>query len=219
MRILVCDHHVVFAESLAHVLAVLGHEVVVKGHPDEAAVALGRDHIDVCMLGVRSGPESAVDRLAGLRACAPRTRIVLLAEGVDRALVAAAEAAGVSAIADKCQRVTEIIDLLRRVHAGEPVPLRPRVDGAAPGPRPRVANDAQRLAAFLTPRERQVLSALVCGEDTTRLARSLGISPTTARCHIQSVLTKMGAHSRLEVATTAVRFGMVSPQTGEWLIR
>jgi DNA-binding NarL/FixJ family response regulator len=219
MRILVCDHHIVFAESLAHVLAILGNEVVVNGHPDEAAVVLGREHIDVCVLGVRFGPDSAVDRLAELRACAPRTRIVLLAEGVDRALLAAAEAAGVSAIADKCQRVSEIIDLLRRIHAGEPVPARARVECAAPGRRPRVANDAQRLAAFLTPRERQVLSALVCGEDTTKLARSLGITATTARCHIQSVLTKMGAHSRLEVATTAVRSGMVCPQTGEWLIR
>jgi two-component system nitrate/nitrite response regulator NarL len=50
------------------------------------------------------------------------------------------------------------------------------------------------------------------------VARSLGIASTTARCHIQSLLTKMGAHSRLEVATVAVRSGMVSPASGEWLI-
>jgi two-component system nitrate/nitrite response regulator NarL len=58
---------------------------------------------------------------------------------------------------------------------------------------------------------------LVRGEDTAKLARRLGISRTTVRCHVQSVLTKMGAHSRLEVATTAVRTGVVSPRTGEWL--
>jgi two-component system nitrate/nitrite response regulator NarL len=73
------------------------------------------------------------------------------------------------------------------------------------------------LAAFLTPREREVLSALVCGDDTKKVARSLGIAAATARCHIQSLLTKMGAHSRLEAATTAVRSGMINPETGQWL--
>ena len=62
-----------------------------------------------------------------------------------------------------------------------------------------------------------MLSALVRGDDTNTLARSLGIAAATARCHIQNVLTKLGAHSRLEAATRAVRNGMVSPETGAWL--
>jgi two-component system nitrate/nitrite response regulator NarL len=80
------------------------------------------------------------------------------------------------------------------------------------------SSTAHRLATFLTKREREVLSALVRGSDTMNLASSLGISQTTARCHIQSVLTKMGVHSRLEAATGAVRHGMIRPDTGEWLI-
>jgi len=47
---------------------------------------------------------------------------------------------------------------------------------------------------------------------------ALGITANTARCHIQAVLMKLGAHSRLEAATTAVRYGMVDPQTGKWLL-
>jgi two-component system, NarL family, nitrate/nitrite response regulator NarL len=219
MRILICDYHVLFAESLAYLLMARGKQVVaVTHHPDQAASVLRYEPVDVWVLDVQYGPESAVDRLAGLRMAAPRTRIVLLAGQVDDALRAAAHAAGVHGVADKRQPVAEIIDLLDRVHAGRPVPAYGPIGGPVSVPRQRPANDAQRLAAFLTPRERQVLSALVCGEDTTKLARSLGIAATTARCHIQSVLTKMGAHSRLEVATTAVRFGMVSPETGEWLL-
>jgi DNA-binding NarL/FixJ family response regulator len=93
----------------------------------------------------------------------------------------------------------ELLRILDRVHEARSTP-------------------ALRMAAFLTPREREVLGALVRGQDTTRLARELGIAGATARCHIQSVLTKLGAHSRLEAATTAVRFGMVNPQTGRWLL-
>jgi two-component system nitrate/nitrite response regulator NarL len=112
-----------------------------------------------------------------------------------------------------------MIDLLDRVHAGQQVPI-PTLRTAPSTPQSWrwAVNDAHRLAAYLTPREREVLSALVCGQDTKKVARSLGITATTARCHIQSLLTKMGAHSRLEVATTAVRFGIINPTTGEWLI-
>jgi two-component system nitrate/nitrite response regulator NarL len=217
MRVLICDHHVVFAESLAHVLAARGMRVVaVAHHPDDAISAVRRLDIDVCLLGVRYGAVSAIGRLPQLCAASPVTRVVLLAGEVDQVLVAAGRAAGVRGIADKHQTVAEIVDIVERVHRGETV-LPARLTQVVPAPR-RPVNDAQRLAAFLTPRERQVLSALVRGDDTHKLARSLGIAAATARCHIQNVLTKLGAHSRLEAATSAVRNGMVSPVTGAWLI-
>ncbi|WP_432969883.1 response regulator transcription factor [Dactylosporangium sp. CA-233914] len=220
MRILVCDHHVVFAESLAHLLATRGADVVaVTNDLDETLTLLARETVDICLLDVVFGAQTVVDRLGDLRVAAPSTKVVLVCGHIDQALVNAAWAAGVSGIADKRQPVAEIIEILARVHAGRlAIPARPPAAVSIPRARPKPANDAQRLATFLTPREREVLSALVSGVNTSKLARNLGIATATARCHIQSVLTKMGAHSRLEVATTAVRSGMVSPHTGEWLI-
>jgi two-component system nitrate/nitrite response regulator NarL len=218
MRLLICDHHVVFAESLAHLLAERGDEVVtVTHHPDALVKALRRHLVDVCVLDVRFGAVSALQRLPELCAAAPFTRVVLLAAQVDAPLLAAGRAAGVRGIADKRQPLADILDLLDRVHAGESVVLTEAEEPVTSGPDRRPANDVQRLAGFLTPRERQVLSALVRGDDTAKLARSLGIAAATARCHIQNVLTKLGAHSRVEAATSAVRYGMVSPQTGDWL--
>ena len=218
MRILLCDRQVVFAESLAHLLTARGEQVVGVTHNlDAAAAALGEREADVFLLDVIFGTERRLDGLARLRRSIPRTNVVLLSGSIDDDLRARALAAGVDAIGDKRQPVAEIIDLLYRVHSGDRPRLTPRVENHFRCRR-RYANDAHRLAAFLTPRERQVLSALVRGDDTTKVARSLGIATNTARCHIQSLLTKMGAHSRLEVATTAVRHGMVNPQTGDWLI-
>jgi two-component system nitrate/nitrite response regulator NarL len=219
MRLLVCDYHVVFAEALAHVLAARGATIVGVTHdPDQLLRVLRREPVDVCLLDVVFGTHSAVQRLAELGAAAPTARFVLLAAEAGPGLVEAGRAAGVRGIGDKRQPVSAIVELLARVHAGELV-LRP---GPAAGPRaPRAAarpqNDAQRLAGYLTPREREVLSALVRGDDTNKLARSLGIAAATARCHVQNVLTKLGAHSRLEAATSAVRYGMISPETGDWL--
>jgi two-component system nitrate/nitrite response regulator NarL len=220
MRVLVCDDHVVFAESLAHLLGALGPEVVATTfNPDQAIGVLRQTQVDVGLFDVMFGAQTILDRLADIRGVAPATRLVLLGARLDSRTIAAAKAGGVRGVADKRSPIADIVRILQRVHQGELV--LPDDIVAEPPARPAKgspAHTAQRLAAFLTPREREVLAALVCGRDTTRLAHQLGIAETTARCHIQSVLMKLGAHSRLEAATTAVRFGMVDPLTGQWVL-
>jgi two-component system nitrate/nitrite response regulator NarL len=87
-------------------------------------------------------------------------------------------------------------------------------------PKPRPArdrarsDDARRLAAFLTGRERECLNLLVEGLDTSSIATKLGVSAATVRTHVQSVLTKLGVHSRLEAASYAVRYGLLDEATG-----
>jgi two-component system, NarL family, nitrate/nitrite response regulator NarL len=220
MRVLICDDHVIFAESLAYLLMAFNREVVeVTHHPSQAVAALRRTQVDICLLDVVFGSESAVGWLPALRGAAPQTRILLLCGLIDAALLAASRAAGVRGIIDKRQPVMEVIGVMDQVHAGELVVPDKRSVEPPHNAALRPATAAVRhLATYLTPREREVLSALVCGADTTKLARTMGIAQATARCHIQSVLIKMGAHSRLEAATSAVRHGMVDPETGEWLI-
>src|SRR5204863_2507694 len=65
------------------------------------------------------------------------------------------------------------------------------------------------LVSQLTTREREVLSLLVEGADGGAIARRLGISRNTVRTHVQSILTKLQVHSRLEAATMAVRHHLV----------
>jgi DNA-binding CsgD family transcriptional regulator len=57
----------------------------------------------------------------------------------------------------------------------------------------------------LTRRERQVLTLLSEGNSTKRVAERLSISPTTVRNHVQSVLRKLGVHSKLEAVSLALR--------------
>lgn len=67
----------------------------------------------------------------------------------------------------------------------------------------------EMLMADLTPRERQVLGLLTEGATSARIAERLGISPNTARTHIQNVRTKLGVNSSIEAAAVAMRFGTV----------
>jgi two-component system nitrate/nitrite response regulator NarL len=220
MRLLICDHHVLFAESLAHMLATRGYgNVGITHHPDRLVELLRGEPVDVCLLDVIFGEDSIVDRLPMLRTSSPRTQLILLTATVDAALLSAARAAGIRGVADKRQPVTEMLQVLSRVVAGESV-IEPEAPARVPvNTARRYANDALRLGSFLTAREREALSGLVRGDNTKRMARSMGIASATARCHVQNVLTKLGAHSRLEAATSAVRYGLVSPETGDWLPR
>jgi PAS domain S-box-containing protein len=57
----------------------------------------------------------------------------------------------------------------------------------------------------LTTRELQVLKLLASGTGTEAIARALGVTRSTARNHIESVLGKLGVHSRLEAVVYATR--------------
>jgi two-component system nitrate/nitrite response regulator NarL len=72
------------------------------------------------------------------------------------------------------------------------------------GPRRRRARTEHGVAR-LTVRESQILAGLIAGESTKALAARLGVSPATARAHVQSVLNKLGAHTRLEAVARATR--------------
>jgi len=216
LRTLICDDHLVFAESLGCLLSRRGVDVVaVTRHPERAISVLSRGNIDVALLDVVFGSQTVLHQLPAIRAAAPSTHLILLTGRLDERVVSAARAGGVRGLVDKRQSSTAIVTTMERVVAGETV--FPSARPAGVEARPTAAVDARRLTAFLTPREREVLRLLVAGFDTAALARAFGVTQATARSHIQSTLIKLNVHSRLEAATMAVRFGIVDPETGAWL--
>jgi DNA-binding CsgD family transcriptional regulator len=59
--------------------------------------------------------------------------------------------------------------------------------------------DCDELLAALTPRERDVLFQLVEGVGRKEVAERLQLSANTVRTHLQSLMSKLGVHSTLEV--------------------
>lgn len=72
-----------------------------------------------------------------------------------------------------------------------------------------VAIDATRIAERLTPRELEVLTRMTAGLGNHAIARELGIEYTTVRGHVQSVLAKLDARSRVDAVASAFRSGLV----------
>jgi DNA-binding NarL/FixJ family response regulator len=90
--------------------------------------------------------------------------------------------------------------LLHMLKSEAPIAALPASRQVAP-PRPRHS---------LTAREMEVLAGLVDGESTKALAARLGVTSATARTHVQNVLAKLGAHSRLQAVALVVEQSLLS---------
>lgn len=205
--LLLCDDHAVFADALGSALGQRGFTVLatadtLAGAKERAA----RHRPDVCLLDRFFADGDGLDAVPEIAAS---TRVLVLTadgdvDGRHRALRTGARG-----------HVTKMCGLSALCAAVEAV-ARDEVVVETAAARPEAAtgdSDAHRLAAYLTDRERQCLGLLVEGHRTTSMADGLGVSPTTVRTHVQSVLTKLGVHSRLEAASLALRHSLLeAPQ-------
>ncbi|MQA76761.1 MAG: hypothetical protein GEU88_21125 [Solirubrobacterales bacterium] len=66
----------------------------------------------------------------------------------------------------------------------------------------------------LTPREHEVLQLLAQGQTDREIARSLTVSVTTVKLHVEHILTKLGVTDRARVADRAVELGLLGKQSG-----
>lgn len=68
------------------------------------------------------------------------------------------------------------------------------------------------IKPVLSPREAEVLTAIVGGETVDVMAHRLFISPSTAKSHIRRIYEKLGANNRASAVMAAIRLGIVAPQ-------
>ena len=78
---------------------------------------------------------------------------------------------------------------------------------ATPAPPPPAPPDGSNGA--LTRREIEILHLIASGLNTKDTAERLHVSPATVRNHVQNILGKLGAHSRLEAVAYANRHRLI----------
>jgi len=80
---------------------------------------------------------------------------------------------------------------------------------AEPPARAAHAHHADARVRSLTTRENEILGLIAAGSNATVIGQHLGISPLTARNHIQHLFEKLEVHSKAEAASFAYRMGIV----------
>jgi DNA-binding NarL/FixJ family response regulator len=205
IRVLIVDDHEVLAASLARVL---------DDEPDMLAVGIAStlaqararvvtETPDVMLLDRRLPDGDGVAAIPELRALRPSMNVVVLtAAGADDVLVRAIEG-GAAGFVSKTRGLADVTAAVRAAAAGEAVispemlsRLLPKLS-RSPAPAPG-----------LTRREQEVLDLVAHGLSNAAIADRLGVSVNTVRNHIANLSAKLGAHSKLEAVSIAVRRGL-----------
>ncbi len=211
--VLIVEDHQVLADGLELMLgreediAVLG----VATTAAEAVVLAVQHRPGVVLLDYHLPDAKGAEAARRILESVPNTNVVMLtAETGDDALVECI-AAGASGYLPKVLASAQIVDAVRRAASGEAVLPAGMLARAVEhtkrtsGKRARAAE----LAEQITPRERDVLALLGKGLDNRAISERLGIGYSTVRTHVQGLIEKLGARSRLEAVAKASEAGLL----------
>jgi len=192
-----------FAEAIKSALESTG--VVVAGisaTAEDAVTSVLQKRPDLVLMDVALPDQSGL--LAGRRILQewPEAKILAVTALGERHVAEEALRIGFRGYLTKHTPVAQFVNSVRAILDGQLImPHRlASVNRYAAGD-----EDVGLLAAQLTAREREVLGLLVRGASGLEIAAELSISRNTVRTHVQSILTKLQVHSRLEAATFAAR--------------
>lgn len=206
-RVVIVEDHTMIADGL--VAAFAAHddiEVVGRSRTAAGVTELAVEvEADVVLLDFRLPDGEAPEVLVHLRAALPDVKVVIVSAASDYRSVIRALEAGASGYMLKDQDIDELVAAVRTVRAGG--------QALAPSLVPKLVSRLAEVpgsAQSLTRREIEVLQLLADGCSTKQLAESLGLSLNTVRNHVQSAINRLGAHSKLEAVSIAIRQGLIS---------
>ncbi|MFL7808086.1 MAG: response regulator [Anaerolineae bacterium] len=212
IRVMIVDDHAVVRSGIRYSLLAF---------PDLQLVAEagnGREAVELCarVRGSSAMPEvilmdlimPEMDGVAATTAILehhPEAQVLVLTSFGSSTLVQAALRAGAIGYLLKDSTLKALADAIRAAHAGKrtlvPAAVRALVEGIQPMP---------HLGDDLTDREREVLCLVVDGMSNPQIACQLGISLSTARSHVSTILSKLTAANRAEAAAVAVQYGLAA---------
>ena len=201
IRVLVVDDHPLLRQGIA---ALIGAEsdmtlagACSSGH--EAIQQFPTLRPDVTLLDLQMPEMNGLEAMTAIRRQFPEARVVILTTYTGDAQIVRALKAGAAGYLAKDAVPEELIDTIRRVHAGRKI-VSPQV--------------AEKLAAHatddpLTPAEIDVLR-LIAGGNTNRLIGDrLHISEDTVKARVKNILSKLDAHDRTHAVTIALKRGII----------
>lgn len=212
IEILLASQHALLRQAIHSAL---------DNHPDVHVVAETHTGMTTVAEAERAAPDVAVLEIDGLNGDGLRTvamlrervkdcRVLLLADGEEIDVLIEGLEAGAQGYVSKESPLSDLVDAMRAVVSGQLVipggMLTELITSLVQ--RRKYRNEGAVRVSRLTQREREVLRLLATGADNEAIGRSLVISPQTARTHIQNILSKLGAHSRLEAVAIARSSGI-----------
>ena len=202
IRVMVVDDHAVVRSGLRFFLlscddielvaeAASGREAIEQCHAIKPDVVL----MDMVMPGM-----DGVETTEAILENHPQTKVIALTSFREGDLVQRALQAGAIGYLLKDVPIDDLAAAIRAAYAG-----RSTIASEAAQELVKVTTQAPSLGEDLTDRQREVLALIVEGLSNNEIAERLVISMATARYHVSTILSKLGAANRAEAAALAVR--------------
>lgn len=206
-RVLIVDDERLFAELLRVALRnAEGIDVVGVVHDVQTAVRRMTElRPDVVLADYHLPDGTGSDIARTVRATLPDTSVLILTGDPSVSTLSDVARSGAVGHLTKDRPFDEVVEGVRAAALGEIL--------FAPSELQRLLLEREtrpRPVEPLTARELEVLQLLAEGSSTSQASDKLGISSATLRAHVQAILRKLGAHSRLEAVAEAARLGVIT---------
>jgi DNA-binding NarL/FixJ family response regulator len=204
IRVVIVDDHRVLAELLTAALSMSDEVAVIEsvGTATEAIARVGAVQPDVVILDYDLPDADGVSAVSSIKAECTTCRVLMLTSYTDPVILSEAFDAGCDGFVTKRNGASEILAAVLAV-ASDETPV------SADMVRSLVRSDDGGVGSDLTERELDVLRIASLGHSNKEIAAELYLSVNTVRNHMQHVLNKLGAHSKLEATAIAVRAGIL----------
>jgi DNA-binding NarL/FixJ family response regulator len=205
VRVLVADDHPIVLDGVSLALQNTSW-LRVAGYARsgrETITAVQNLRPDVVLLDLRLPDMLGPEVVQALRAQNSDVKVILFTAYPDHAALDAALAAGAHGVAVKDTEREDLVDIIRRVVAGE------RVVGTDGGGSSGAMLSRKLREHGLTRREYDILRRVAMGETNPEIAAALGLTRNTVKTYLQRALEKLGARNRVEALARANQLGIL----------
>jgi two-component system nitrate/nitrite response regulator NarL len=211
IRIVTADDHAIFRDGLRRLLeAEAEFEVVGQSASGAEAIRLVTELApDILLVDFALGDMTGVEVLRALVALKSPVKAILLTAGLDREEIVDAMTLGARGLVLKESATQLLYKCVRAVHEGEYWFGRDRVPDLVEALKRGKATPAPPPASTLTPRELQIVGAVVAGASNKDIARQFTVSEQTVKNHMSNIFDKVGVSNRLELALYAIHHKLV----------
>jgi len=214
IRIVIADDHPIFRDGLRRLLeSESDMKVVGEACDGHEAVKLATEiKPDILLLDLAMPHHTGLDALRDLNASGGgAVRIILLTAAVEKKQMVEALQLGARGVVLKDSATQLLLKSIHAVMAGEYWVGRDSVSNLVQYLRNLMqsTNEETKQRKFgLTPRELEIVSAVVAGYANREIAEYFKISEDTVKHHLSNIFDKLGVSTRLELALFAVNQGL-----------